>query len=184
MPDCAAPQQRPFLGFGLGLRPDHYQDVLDTQPEVDWFEILSENYMVPGGKPLHFLDRIRESYPLVMHGVSLSIGGTDDLDQDYLEALTRLADRVQPRWVSDHLCWTGFDGTQLHDLMPLPYTDEAVEHVARRVRQVQDRLQRPFARENVSSYVTYQHSQMTEWAVLTAVAEEADCGILLDINNI
>ncbi len=184
MPNSATPQQRPFLGFGLGLRPDHYQDVLDIQPDVDWFEILSENYMVPGGKPLYFLDRIRERYPLVMHGVSLSIGGTDDLDQDYLNALTVLADRVQPRWVSDHLCWTGFNGTQLHDLMPLPYTDEAVEHVARRVRQVQDRLQRPFALENVSSYVTYGVSQMPEWAFLSAVAEEADCGILLDINNI
>ncbi len=184
MPDSTTLQQRPFLGFGLGLRPEHYQDVLDTEPAVDWFEILSENYMVPGGKPLHFLDRIRERYPLVMHGVSLSIGGTDDLNQDYLDALTRLANRVQPRWVSDHLCWTGFGGTQLHDLMPLPYTDEAVAHVARRVRQVQDRLQRPFALENVSSYVTYGASQMPEWAFLTAVAEEADCGILLDVNNI
>jgi len=184
MPASAPHARRPFLGFGLGLRPDHYQDVLDTRPDVDWFEILSENYMVPGGKPLYFLDRVRERYPLVMHGVSLSVGGTDPLDEDYLVALETLAARVQPSWVSDHLCWTGFERTNLHDLMPLPYTEEAIRHVAGRARQVQSRLQRPLLLENVSSYVTYRQSAMSEWAFLTAVAEEADCGILLDINNI
>lgn len=172
------------LGFGLGLRPDHYQDILSGQPAVDWFEIVSENYMVPGGRPLHFLDRIRERYPLVMHGVSLSIGSTDPLDMNYLRELKALAQRVQPRWISDHLCWTGVDGVNLHDLMPLPYTDEALMHVARRVRDVQDFLGRRLVLENVSSYVTYTHSQMQEWEFLAALTAEADCELLLDVNNV
>ncbi len=175
---------RPFLGYGLGLRPEYYQTVLDERPEVDWFEINSENFMVEGGKPLHYLDRIRDHYPLVMHGVSLSVGGTDPLDQAYLRALASLARRADPAWISDHLCWTGQGGHNLHDLMPLPYNEDVVRHVAARVRQVQDFLERRILLENVSSYVTYRHSQMTEWEFLTAVAEEADCLILLDINNI
>ncbi|MCG6871594.1 MAG: DUF692 domain-containing protein [Gammaproteobacteria bacterium] len=175
---------RPYLGFGLGLRPDHYQAILDSDPPVDWFELLSENYLVPGGKPLHFLDRICERFPVVMHGVSLSVGSTDPLDRDYLADLRTLADRARPHWISDHLCWTGIDQRNLHDLLPLPYTDEAVLHVAGRIREVQARLERPFLIENVSSYVSYQHSLMSEWDFLSAVAEEADCGILLDINNI
>jgi uncharacterized protein (UPF0276 family) len=174
----------PKLGFGLGLRPDHYQDILDGSPAVDWFELLSENYMVPGGKPLHYLDRIVERYPVVMHGVSLSVGSTDPLDLSYLDALKDLADRVQPHWVSDHLCWTGVDGLNMHDLLPLPYTEEALRHVAQRVRQVQDHIERPFLLENVSTYLTYEHSALSEWDFLRGVAEEADCGILLDINNI
>lgn len=175
---------RPFLGYGLGLRPDHYQSVLDDRPSVDWFEILSENYMVDGGKPLHYLDRIREHYPMVMHGVSLSIGGTEPLDRDYLARLKSLIMRVEPEWVSDHLCWTGIDGRNLHDLMPLPYTGEAVRHVAERVCQAQDCLGRRILLENVSSYLTYRASEMSEWDFLCAVAEEADCHVLLDINNI
>ena len=179
-----APGQRPFLGFGLGLRPDHYAAVLEQRPSVDWFEIISENYLVDGGKPLHYLDRIREHYPMVMHGVSLSIGGSDPLDSEYLAALKRLAARVEPEWISDHLCWTGIDGRNLHDLLPLPYTEEAVAHVVERVGQVQDCLGRQILLENVSSYVTYTDSRLSEWEFLTAVAERADCCILLDVNNI
>ncbi len=175
---------RPFLGFGLGLRTEHYQAVLDDAPPVDWFEVVTENFLVAGGKPLHYLDRIRERYPLAMHGVSLSIGGSDPLDRDYLDAVKRLAARVEPAWISDHLCWTGIDGRNLHDLLPLPYTDEAVEHVAARVRQVQDVLERRILLENVSSYVTWDASAMSEWEFLAAVAARADCLILLDVNNV
>ena len=177
-------KQRPWLGFGLGLRREHYAAVLDTRPAVDWFEILSENYMVDGGKPLYFLDRIRAQYPMVMHGVSLSIGGCDPLDMDYLASLKRLAERIEPEWISDHLCWTGIDGRNLHDLLPLPYTEEAIEHVAARVMQVQDTLARRILLENVSSYVTFTDSQVSEWEFLSAVAERADCYILLDVNNV
>ena len=184
MPDNLTIENRPYLGFGLGLRPDHYQEVLDRKPNIDWFEILSENYMVEGGKPLHYLDKLREQYPMVMHGVSLSIGSTDPLNRDYLKKLKELAERVQPHWVSDHLCWTGVDQTNLHDLMPLPYTEEAIDHVADRVRQVQDYLGRRILLENVSSYVTYTESAISEWEFLSAIAERADCLILLDINNI
>jgi len=171
-------------GFGLGLRPRHYGAILKSKPRVDWFEALSENYMVPGGRPLHFLDRIRERYPVVLHGVSLSIGSTDPLDRGYLRELKTLAARVEPAWISDHLCWTGVAGRNLHDLMPLPYTEEALRHAARRVREVQDVLGRRILLENVSSYVTYRDSAMSEWAFLAALAGEADCDILLDVNNI
>lgn len=176
--------ERPFLGFGLGLRPKHYEEILATRPRVDWFEIISENYMVGGGKPLHYLDRIRERYPVVMHGVSLSIGSTDPIDGNYLAQLKALATRVEPAWISDHLCWTGVAGRNLHDLMPLPYTEEAVRHVAARVRRVQDVLGRRILLENVSSYVAYRHSTLQEWEFLAAIAAEADCLILLDVNNI
>ena len=178
------PSILPSLGFGLGLRVEHYQTILDTRPDIDWFEILSENYLVPGGKPLHYLDRIRADYPVVMHGVSLSIGSSDPLDLDYLKQLKLLADRVAPVWLSDHLCWTGLNGTNLHDLMPLPYTEEAIEHVAARVRQVQDFLGRRILLENVSSYVTYTQSEMSEWEFVRAILERADCLMLLDVNNI
>ena len=176
--------QLQFLGFGLGLRTEYYDLILQQLPNVDWFEILTENYMVEGGKPMYFLDAIREHYPMVMHGVSLSIGGTDPLDQQYLEQLKHLAKRVQPHWISDHLCWTGQGGHNLHDLMPLPYNDEAIKHVANRVRQVQDFLERRILLENVSSYVTYKHSDLSEWEFYRTVVEEADCLMLLDINNI
>ncbi len=176
--------QRPDLGYGLGLRPEHYEEILAGEPDIDWFEVVTENYMVDGGKPLYYLDRVRERYPVVMHGVSMSIGGADPLDRDYLHRLKSLAGRIEPRWISDHLCWTGFDGRQLHDLLPLPYTEEAVAHVAGRVEAVQDFLGSRILLENVSSYVTYRHSAMSEWEFLRAVAERADCLILLDINNI
>ena len=171
------PPGRPFLGFGLGLRPDHYLEVLESGPAIDWFEIISENYLVDGGKPLHYLDRIRERYPMVMHGVSLSIGSTDPLDLDYLAGLKRLAARVEPAWISDHLCWTGIGGRNLHDLLPLPYTEEAVAHVADRVGRVQEFLGRRILLENVSSYVTYTDSLVPEWEFLSAVAERSDCWI-------
>ena len=176
--------QLDFLGYGLGLRTDYYDTILSDKPNVDWFEILSENYMVNGGKPLYYLDAIREQYPVVMHGVSMSIGGTDPLDFEYLKALKTLVHRAQPRWISDHLCWTGQGGYNLHDLMPLPYNDEAILHVAERVKIVQDFLGRQILLENVSSYVSYKHSAMTEWEFYTRVVEEADCLMLLDINNI
>ncbi|MEN8261021.1 MAG: DUF692 domain-containing protein [Pseudomonadota bacterium] len=175
---------RPHLGFGLGLRKEHYETILAENPAVDWFEVITENYLVPGGKPLHYLDRIRADYPMVMHGVSLSVGGTDPLNFDYLKQVKTLGERIEPAWISDHLCWTGVGGINLHDLLPLPYTEEAIRHVAERVSQVQDFLGRKILLENVSSYVTYAHSDMAEWDFLAAVAERADCLILLDINNI
>jgi uncharacterized protein len=174
----------PTLGFGLGLRTDHYEAILAERPDVDWFEALSENYLVPGGKPLHNLTRIRERYPVALHGVSLSVGSTAPLDHEYLRQLGALAARIEPAWVSDHLCWTGVAGVNTHDLLPLPYTDEAVRHVARRVRTVQDVLGRRILLENVSSYVTFRHSRLTEWEFVRAVADEADCLLLLDINNV
>lgn len=175
---------QPNLGFGLGLRVDHYEAILNSEPAVDWFEIISENYLVPGGKPLHYLDRIRERYPLAMHGVSLSIGSTDPLDLEYLKQLKTLAARVDPAWISDHLCWTGVHGRNMHDLLPLPYTEETVEHVAARIRAVQDFLGRRILIENVSSYVNFAGSRMSEWEFVTAVSERADCLLLLDVNNI
>ncbi len=171
-------------GFGLGLRTVHYEDILATRPRVDWFEALSENYMVRGGKPLYYLDRIRAEYPVVLHGVSLSIGSTDPLDLDYLKALKALADRIQPAWVSDHLCWTGFARKNIHDLLPLPYTSEAARHVASRIAQVQDFLRRPILIENVSSYVNFDQSEMTEWEFLAEISERTDCLLLLDVNNV
>jgi uncharacterized protein (UPF0276 family) len=170
-------------GFGLGLRTEHYEDALASH-RVDWFEIISENYMVGGGKPLYYLDRIRERYPLVMHGVSMSIGGVDPLDRDYLRRLRALERRVRPHWISDHLCWTGVNGVNLHDLMPLPYTGEALQHVARRVRDVQDCLGRRLVLENVSSYVSFRSSEMTEWSFLNELTRLTDCELLLDVNNV
>jgi len=172
------------LGFGLGLRVDHYETILSERPNIDWFEVLTENYLVPGGKPLDYLSRIRERYPIVMHGVSLSIGAATTLDRNYLAQVKALAQRIEPEWVSDHLCWTGIGGTNVHDLLPLPYTEEALSHVVARVREVQDFLGRRILLENVSSYVTFRDSRLTEWEFLRAVAEQADCEILLDVNNI
>jgi uncharacterized protein (UPF0276 family) len=174
----------PSLGFGLGLRTVHYEAALAAEHNVDWFEVLSENYMVDGGKPLYYLDRIAERYPVVMHGVSLSIGSTDPLNREYLDRLKALARRCRPRWISDHLCWTGVAHTNLHDLMPLPYTEEALAHVVERVGAVQDYLGCRILLENVSSYVTYSDSTMTEWDFLREIAERSDCEILLDVNNI
>jgi uncharacterized protein len=176
--------RRPSLGQGVGLRRDHFDRVTSGPTRVDWFEIISENFMVRGGRPLDVLTKVRRDYPVVMHGVSLSIGSTDPLDLDYLDELKELAARVEPAWVSDHLCWTGVGGHNAHDLLPLPYTEEALRHVVRRVSQVQEHLGRRIAIENVSSYLTYSASAMSEWEFLAAVAEGADCGILFDVNNI
>jgi len=180
-----SPLRQPSPGFGLGLRTVHYNDFLDaTPPPVDWLEIISDNYLVPGGKPLRMLDRIRERYPMAMHGVALSIGSVEGPDAAYLRQLKQLVDRVQPLWVSDHLCWTGVHGRQLHDLMPLPYTEEALNLVVRNVQQVQDALGRRLVLENVSSYVSYAQSHLSEWDFVAAVCERADCLLLLDVNNI
>jgi len=175
---------RPFLGFGLGLRRQHYTTIVEEKPAVDWFEIISENYMVEGGKPLYYLDKIRADYPMVMHGVSLSVGSTDPLNTRYLADLKQLADRVQPAWISDHLCWTGVNGLNTHDLLPLPYTEEALRHVVERVKQAQELLGRRILIENPSSYVAFSDSPIPEWEFLAALAEQADCLILLDINNV
>ncbi len=172
------------FGFGLGLRSQHYTEILETEPQLDFFEIISENFMIPGGKPLYFLDKIRERYPMVMHGVSLSIGSTDPLNWDYLKQLKKLIQRVKPAWVSDHLCWTGIKGLNMHDLLPLPYRDETIRHVVNRLSEVQDFLGHSLLLENVSSYVSFKHSTMTEWEFLRTVVLEANCKLLLDVNNI
>ena len=174
----------PSLGHGVGLRRDHFDRVLAGPTRIDWFEVISENFMVRGGRPLEVLTRVREKYPIVLHGVSLSIGSNDPLNQDYLADLAALARRFEPAWVSDHLCWAGVGGHYAHDLLPLPYTTEALRHVVARVQQVQERLGRPIALENVSSYVAYRVSEMTEWEFLAEVARRSGCGILLDVNNI
>lgn len=174
----------PDLGIGLGLRTTHYATILERWPPVDWFEVLSENYMQTEGRPLRILDRIAERYPIAMHGVSMSIGSTDPIDFAYLRELKALRDRTRARWVSDHLCWTGVAGRNTHDLLPLPLTEEALRHVVSRVRIVQDYLEAPLALENPSTYVELASSTMTEWDFLAALAEEADCAILLDVNNV
>jgi uncharacterized protein len=171
-------------GFGLGLRAPHYEAILNEPHAIDWLEVITENYLGCGGKPLHYLERVRRQYPLVMHGVSLSIGSTDPIDVGYLASVRALAERIEPHWISDHLCWTGVDGRNLHDLLPLPYTEEALKTVVARVGQVQNALGRQILLENVSSYLTFHASEMSEWEFLREVAERADCHILLDINNI
>jgi len=174
----------PQLGIGIGLRTTHYRDILERQPAVAWFEVLSENYMQTRGRPLAILDAIAERYPLVLHGVSMSIGATDPLDHDYLGELKALRDRIGAKWVSDHLCWTGTQGRNTHDLLPMPANEEAIRHVVRRVREVQDALEAPLVLENVSSYAAFTTSTMPEWEFVAAIAEEADCGLLLDVNNV
>ena len=174
----------PMLGYGVGLRRQHYSHVLETHPKVDWFEVISENFMVAGGRALEVLEGVRADYPIVMHGVSMSIGSTDPLNRDYLRQLREMARRFEPAWISDHLCWTGVAGRNLHDLIPLPYTEEAIRHVVARIRTVQDTLERPILIENVSSYMAFADSAMPEWEFISTIANEADCGILLDINNI
>jgi uncharacterized protein (UPF0276 family) len=174
----------PVLGCGLGLRTPHYQTILENFPAVDWFEAVSENYMDSGGRPVRVLEKIRQRYPVALHGTALSIASTDPLNLKYLERLKRLANRIDPFLVTDHLCWSGVNGEELHDLLPVPYTPEAVDHIVRRVRQVQDFLGRNIALENVSTYVTYRHSVMTEWEFIREVAARSGCGILLDLNNI
>lgn len=174
----------PHLGFGVGLRSAHYEHLLEHRPAVDWFEIVSENFMDSGGRPRHVLDEIVARYPVVAHGVSMSIGSADPLDRDYLARLKRFVDEIEPAWVSDHVCWTGVAGLNTHELVPIPFTEESLAHVVERVRIVQDVLERPLVLENPSSYVTYVASTMTEWEFLSRMAEEADCGLLLDVANV
>ena len=187
-PAASRPAEAPYLGVGVGLRPVHYPEIRKRAAEgelgVDWFEALSENYMIPGGRPLRMLGELRSHAPVVLHGVSLNIGSVDPLDARYLAELRELDRRFAAVWVSDHLCWTGVDGRNLHDLVPLPYTSAAIEHVSRRVRRVQEELGHRIALENVSSYLTYRSDAMPEWEFLAQIAQEADCGILLDVNNI
>lgn len=173
-----------YLGFGLGLRPQHYTDILDGNPNVDWFEVISENYMVPGGQPLKMLDRIRARYPIVMHGVSLSIASTAPLNEAYLRDLKALAKRSEPVFISDHLCWTGVHGVNLHDLLPVPYTEEALDHVVSRVHHVQDFLGQAIAIENVSSYVQFTNGEMSEWEFIAELTRRTGCWLVLDVNNV
>ncbi len=174
----------PNLGVGVGLRTTHYAHLLSQTPAIDWFEIISENYMQTAGRPLHVLDSIGARYPLVMHGVSLSIGSTDRLDREYLRELVALRDRCHAPWVSDHLCWTGVAGTNAHDLLPMPYTREALRHVVARVKTVQDALGAPLFLENPSTYVGFAASTMSEWDFLAELCERSGCGLMLDVNNI
>lgn len=190
MSDALPPAARPpllansNLGLGVGLRSVHFPHILQNWPTVDWFEVISENFLDSQGRARHVLEQIAERYPVVMHGVSLSIGSTDPLNLVYLEKLKRLAKHIGARWVSDHLCWTGVLGHNTHDLLPLPFNEETLAHVVARVKQVQETLERPLVLENPSSYVTFANSTMPEWEFLARVAEEADCGILLDVNNV
>jgi len=185
--DIATQRERlctPNPGFGLGLRTTHYADFMHAPQRVDWLEIVSDNYLVPGGKPLHFLDTLRSQYPMVMHGVAMSIGSVAGPDAAYLQGIKALMQRVQPLWVSDHLCFTGMGGQHLHDLLPLPYTMEALRTVVQHIQQVQDVLGRRLVVENVSSYLQYKASTMEEAQFLSAMAQEADCLLLLDVNNV
>ncbi len=174
----------PNLGLGVGLRTVHFPYILEKHPPVDWFEIISENFIDSQGRPRYTLDQIAERYPIVMHGVSLSIGSTDPLDFQYLEKLKKLASETNARWVSDHLCWTGVAGRNTHDLLPVPLNEDTLRHVCSRIETVQDYLQRPLIVENPSSYVTFAESTMSEWEFLNAMTEATECGLLLDVNNV
>jgi uncharacterized protein (UPF0276 family) len=174
----------PNLGIGIGLRIPHYEDIFKLKPDIDWFEIISENFMVDGGKPIAHLERILESYRVVQHGVSLAIGSPDPLDFEYLKKLKTLSKKTKTPWISDHLCWGRLPGAHYHDLLPLPYTKEVINYVAERARIVQDYLELPFALENLSSYVSYRCDEMTEWEFYSAVVEKADIYMMLDVNNI
>lgn len=179
-----APAGWPALGFGVGLRAEHYDAVLAGRPPVDWFEVVTENFMDTGGRPLAVLEAVRRERPVALHGVALSIGSVDPLSDRYLAGLRRLIERIEPALVTDHLCWTGVDGRSLYDLLPVPYTAEALAHVARRVDAVQERLGRRILLENPSTYVEYASAEMEEWEFLAALAQRTGCGILLDVNNV
>lgn len=172
------------LGWGMGLRSTHYSHILETCPAVDFFEILSENYMETEGRPVRILERVAERYPIVMHGVSMNLGSTDPLDREYLRKLKALRTRCGARWVSDHLCWTGVARENVHDLLPLPYTEEALRHIVARIRMVQEEIEAPLVIENPSSYLEFRQTTMSEWEFLGRMAQEADCGLLLDVNNV
>jgi len=183
-------RRKQIAGFdgGCACRPSgaaqHYDEILNGNPPIDWFEVISENYMLPGGQPLRVLDRIRARYPVVMHGVSLSIASTAPPNFEYLQGLRDLARRVEPKWISDHLCWTGVHGKNLHDLLPIPYTREALDHVVSRVQLVQDYLGRAIVLENVSTYVQFNNSEMAEWEFLSELSRRSGCWLLFDVNNV
>ena len=177
-------QSLPNLGLGLGLRSQHFSHILEHKPAVDWFEVISENFMDSYGRPRHVLRQIVEHYPVVMHGVSLSIGSTDPLNFTYLQRLKMLAEEIQPAWVSDHLCWTGVLSVNSHDLLPVPLNEESLQHVCERILRVQDFMQRPLIIENPSTYATFKHSDIPEWAFLKYMTEKTGCGLLLDVNNV
>jgi uncharacterized protein len=172
------------LGLGIGLRTTHFAHILSEHPDVGFFEILTENYLDTGGRPLFVLDQVAERYPIVMHGVSMSVGSTDPINFDYLKKVKALAERTQARWVSDHVCWTGVVGRNTHDLLPLPYNEETLGHVVSRIRTIQDYLERPLVLENASTYLEFVPSSMPEWEFVRRMAEEADCGLLFDVNNV
>jgi len=174
----------PHLGLGVGLRTVHFDYILENHPPVDWFEVISENFMDSRGRPRHILNRVAERYPVVMHGVSLSIGSTDPLDFEYLGKLKALAREIHPKWISDHVCWTGVAGRNTHDLLPMPLTDASLKHVVERIHTLQDFLERPFVLENPSTYVGFTGSTLSEWEFIARMAEEANCGLLLDVNNV
>ena len=174
----------PHLGLGVGLRTVHFDYILEKRPKVDWFEIISENFMDSRGRPRYVLEQIAERYPVVMHGVSLSIGSTDPLNFEYLRKLKALANDIKPLWISDHVCWTGVAGRNTHDLLPMPLTETSLKHVVERIRTVQDFLERPFVFENPSTYVGFTGSTLSEWEFIARMAGEANCGLLLDVNNV
>lgn len=181
MPQPSLPR---FAGFGLGMRTEHYGAYLSGDAPVDFVEIISENFMGDGGRPLHTLDQVRQNYPIAMHGVSMSIGSADGVKSDYLARLKLLADRIDPLWISDHLCWTGIDGFNSHDLLPLPYTREALEIASANIAQAQDVLARPLLIENPSSYISFAYDAMSEWEFLAELTRRTGCYLLLDINNV
>lgn len=174
----------PDLGFGVGLRSSHADQVLGEPSGVDWFEVITENVLDNGGYARYLFDQVAERFPVALHGVSLSIGSTDPLDLDYLARVRRLAAGAGAAWVSDHLCWTGVLGLNTHDLLPLPLTEESLRHVVRRIRVAQDMLERPLVLENPSTYLDFTESTVPEWEFLARLAEEAGCGLLLDVNNV
>ncbi|MDR6239666.1 MNIO family bufferin maturase [Aureibacter tunicatorum] len=174
----------PDLGLGLGLRSQHFNHIIEHEPDVDWFEIISENFMDSGGRPKYMLERIAEQYPIVMHGVSMSIGSSNPLDFSYLKKLKKLANEIKPAWVSDHLCWTGVLGMNTHDLLPVPFTEESLKHISDRLNLVQEYLERPLIIENPSSYLTFAHSTLQEWEFLVELVKNTGCGLLLDVNNV
>ena len=174
----------PDLGLGVGLRTPHYAHILSERPDIGFFEVLTENYLDTGGRPLYLLDQIAEHYPMVMHGVSMSIGSTDEIDFDYLNQVKALAARTGALWISDHICWTGVLGRNTHDLLPLPYTEESLQHSVDRIKVVQDYIERPLVLENPSTYLEFADSDMSEWEFVARLAEEADCGLLFDVNNV
>ncbi len=173
-----------ITGVGIGLRSRHYQEILDTRPDVPWFEVLSENYFGAGGLPIYHLEHVREHYPVTLHGVGMSLGSADPLNFDYLTRLKKLAEHIEPAWVSDHLAWISVDGRHVHDLLPLPYTEEALANFAERVNQVQDFLGRRLLIENPSSYMGFKHTVMTEWEFLQELVKRTDCDLLFDVNNV